>query len=109
MKVKDLKKVAEFTFVNEASEDKDITGVTIGDLLSFVMAKGSQGHLWVTVQAHQNVIAVSLLKEFSAIIVCDDATFEEGFIDKCKEEDIDLIHTSLSAYEVAKILVKLGL
>ncbi len=107
MKIKDLKNISQFNFVNIANEDMEISGVFIGDLLSWVMANGKENQIWITVQSHLNVVAVSLLKEFSCIILCDNATCDEEFINKCKEEQVNLILTSYSAYDCAKELVRL--
>ncbi len=38
------------------------------DLLSCVMTGASRGGLWVTLQAHSNIVAVAALLELSAII-----------------------------------------
>lgn len=109
MKIKDLKNISQFNFKNIANEDIEISGVFIGDLLSWVMANGKEKQIWITVQAHLNVIAVSLLKEFSCIILCDNTSCDEEFINKCKEEQVNLILTSCSAYKCAKELINLDL
>lgn len=109
MKVQDLKKISAFNFINLADEKKDVSGVFIGDLLSWVMANGDEGQIWITVQAHLNVVAVSLLKEFSCLLICDGAQCDEDFVLKCQQEEVNLIQTSLNAYECAKALAGLSL
>ena len=50
-------------------EDLEITqveGFYIGDLLSFVMGKAKKGRLWLTVQAHPNVITIASLLELKS-------------------------------------------
>ncbi|MCI5773735.1 MAG: hypothetical protein MR210_04160 [Erysipelotrichaceae bacterium] len=109
MIINDLKTLNTFEFINEGKPAQVINGVFIGDLLSWVMANGQPDQLWITVQAHLNVVAVSLLKEFAGIILCDGATCDETFISKCQEEKVNLIQSPLSAYECAKLLAQLGL
>lgn len=104
MIIEDLKQHPEFNFIVEADLKKEVSGCFIGDLLSWVMAKGQPGNIWVSVQAHLNVVAVALLREFSCLIVCDGASIPEETIQKCKEEELNLIATDLSAYEVSKVL-----
>lgn len=109
MKIKDLKQINDFIFVNEVNLDNDIDDVFVGDLLSWVMASANVNSAWITVQAHINTVAVSLLKEFSCLIICDNAEIEQETIDKCIEENLCLIKTQLNAYQCCKEFVKLGL
>lgn len=39
--------------------DREITGGYASDLLSDVLANGRQGNLWITLQIHQNIVAVA--------------------------------------------------
>lgn len=107
MKIADLKNNENFTFLNEANLDADVSSCFIGDLLSWVMAKGQPNDIWVTVQAHENVVAVALLREFSAIVICDGSPASEETIVKCKEEGINLITSKLNAFEVSKVIADL--
>ena len=109
MQVKDLKQVKEFVFVNEGNLEDNIDDVFVGDLLSWVMASANINSAWITVQAHINTVAVSLLKEFSCLIICDNADIEQETIDKCIEENFCLIKTELNAYQCCKEFYKLGL
>jgi hypothetical protein len=84
----------------KAGIDKEMTGVYICDLLSWVMAHGSKGDVWITVQTHANIIAVATLLELSCIIVADGAEVEEG---------VALYQSTESAYEIAKKLYKMGI
>ena len=107
VKVSQLVDNAHFDFLSTGDLSLEIEDVFIGDLLSWVMAKGSSNNVWITIQAHLNVIAVALLKEFSCIIICDDANVSDDVINKAREENVNLIHTSLSAYQCAKYFVSL--
>lgn len=109
MKVKDLKDRKEFeVFASEDALEQPIEGVFIGDLLSWVMGHGEVNQAWITIQGHLNVVAIAALKEFSCIIVAQGASVESNVIEKAFEENIALIKTSLSAYEVAKLLNSKG-
>ena len=54
--------------------DLEVTGAYAGDLLSRVMAGARPGNLWVTVQAHPNVVAVGVLGELAGVIVAEGVT-----------------------------------
>ena len=110
MTVKELSQELHFeTFASEASLEKQITTCFVSDLLSFVMGYGKPNSVWVTVQAHMNVIAVAVLKEFSVVIISSDVKLDKDFIDKALAENIPLMKTSLTSYEVCKKLVNLGI
>ena len=49
--------------------DRQIQGGYCGDLLSDVMANAPHGCIWLTVQTHQNIVAVAVLHEMAAIIL----------------------------------------
>lgn len=88
--------------------ERDVDGVFIGDLLSWVMAKGKGDQLWVSVQSHLNVIAVASLKEFSAVILAQSAEVSKESVQKAQEENVILLSTDLSAYEIACVLHDAG-
>ena len=41
----------------------EITGGYVSDLLSDVMGNAREGEVWITLQTHQNIIAVGSLKD----------------------------------------------
>ena len=49
--------------------DAEVTGGYASDLLSCVLAKAQQGNLWVTLQAHPNIVAVASLLDLAGIRV----------------------------------------
>ena len=63
MKVSDLVKELNLTvFCGEAGLDAEISGGYTSDLLSDVMGHIDEGMLWITMQTHQNIVAVATLK-----------------------------------------------
>ena len=67
MKVCDLVKILNLTvFCGEEGLDTEITGGYTSDLLSDVMGHIEEGMLWITMQTHQNILAVATLKDASA-------------------------------------------
>ncbi|NCB31422.1 MAG: AraC family transcriptional regulator [Clostridia bacterium] len=92
----------------KADMSRKVTGGCTGDLLSFVMAKGESGMVWITVQTHLNVIAVASLHEFSCVIVAENCTVEADTLAKAEEEGIPVFVSSLSSYTLAGKLYELG-
>ncbi len=96
------------------TDKKDFGRVTpasgyTSDLLSCVMAGAQHGGIWVTLQAHANIVAVGALLELSAIIVTEGAMPDPDTIAKANEEGITLLSTSRPTFHVVGKLWELGL
>ncbi|MFZ6029287.1 MAG: DRTGG domain-containing protein [Chloroflexota bacterium] len=79
------------------------------DLLSCVMAGAQSDGLWVTLQAHMNIVAVAALLESSAIIVTEGAQPEPEVIEKANEQEVTLLSTDMPTFEVVGKLWEMGL
>jgi len=79
------------------------------DLLSCVMAGAPKKSLWVTLQAHGNIIAVATLLDLSAIIITEGAQPDQTTIDKAREENVILLSTEAPTFYVIGKLWELGL
>ena len=108
MKVRELQEHG-FEPVSLPDGDREIDGVYIGDLLSWVMGNGEPDQAWITVQVHMNVIAVAVLREFSCIVIADGASVPEEVLGRAEEEGIPLLESGLPVYDTAKKLVELGI
>lgn len=92
-----------------SNQNVDISGVIIGDLLSYVLGHGEVKQVWITMQNHINAIAVANLKEFSAIILIDSLEFDEDSIAKAKSSKVCVLTSPLNAVETLRTLIELGL
>ncbi len=102
MIVKDLLKEDDFSIVSGANGlDKEIQGLYIGDLLSWVMAHLHKKAIWITIQSHINVIAVGVLNDAACIILAEKASLDEDAMRKSNEEGLPVLKTKLPAYELA--------
>ena len=70
------------------------------DLLSCVMAGAQKKSIWVTLQAHANIVAVAALLDLSAVIITEGAMPDAASIAKANEEDISLFSTSKPTFYV---------
>lgn len=84
------------------------TGYT-SDMLSCVMSAAKHNGLWITLQSHLNIVAVATLLELAAIIITEGNIPDQATIEKANEEDITLLSTSLSTFEVVGKLWELGI
>ena len=81
--------------------DVEVTGGYTSDLLSDVIANSKQGNLWITLQIHQNIIAVAKLKELAGIIIVNNREPDEDTIGKAKEENVPLLCSEEMAFEIS--------
>lgn len=89
--------------------DKEVTGGYASDLLSDVIANSKEGNIWITLQIHQNIVAVAKMKDLSGIILVNSRTPEEDTIKKAEEEDIPIMVSNLSAFELVGRLYLSGI
>jgi len=87
--------------------DAKVTGGYTGDLLSDVMANSKQGNLWITMQTHQNVLAVAKLKELVGIVFVNGRQPDGETTQKAVEEHVTLLCTDESAFSVSGQLYQL--
>jgi len=89
--------------------EAQINGVYVGDLLSNVMAKAKEHNLWLTIQGHQNVVAVASLTGVAAVIVVEGFEVEPAVIKRAEEKGVNILRTPLTAYELICKLIALGI
>ena len=108
MKIKDLLKEEGFRLLaGEKGIEKEIEGVYIGDLLSWVMAHLQENEAWITIQSHINVIAVGVLNDASCILLAEGASLDEDAKEKADKEELPVLEAKLSAYELAVTMHRL--
>jgi predicted transcriptional regulator len=85
----------------------EITGGYVSDLLSDVIGNAKEGQIWITLQTHQNIIAVGSLKDISAIIIVKGLVPEADTIEKSNIENIPLLSTEMDTFNIAGRLFEL--
>ncbi|TFG83560.1 MAG: AraC family transcriptional regulator [Erysipelotrichales bacterium] len=93
----------------EVNTQNTIKGIFTGDLLSWVMGHAQPDDLWVTVQAHSNIIAVAVLRELAGIVIAHGSMIEEDTLKTAREEGIPILLSSQSSADCIKILAGYGL
>jgi predicted transcriptional regulator len=89
--------------------DQDIKGGYCGDLLSDVMANADKGSVWLTIQGHQNIVAVAVLRELAAVIIVNNRALDEDTKAKAEDEGIPVLQSQEKAFELAGRLAELGI
>lgn len=102
MKVSDLvDKLGLKVFSGEVGLDREVNGAYVSDLLSDVMGTAEEGMLWITLQTHRNVLAIASLKELAAVILVKGLEPETDTLEHAREEEIPVLGTKLSTFEIA--------
>ncbi len=90
-----------FTVLSLPKPDRVIEGGYIGDLLSWVMSKAESGNAWITIMSNANICAVATLTDVSCIILAEDVALDESVRALAEEKGINVLSSSLSAFDIA--------
>jgi predicted transcriptional regulator len=72
------------------------------------MANAPAGCVWLTVQGHQNIVAVAVLREIAAVILTGDRAPDPDTLKRADQENIPILRWRRSAYELAGEMYALG-
>jgi hypothetical protein len=97
-----LTKLQDFSSINPSQG-------YVSDMLSCVMTGAKQGSIWVTLQAHNNIVAVAKLLDISAVIISEDAQPDSATIEKANEEEVILLSSPENSFNIVGKLWDLGL
>ncbi len=102
-----VKKLDLTVFSGENGLSRKVNGGYVSDLLSDVMGNADEGEVWITLQTHKNVMAIASLKELAAVILVNGNKPDEDTARQSSEEEIPVLGTSLSAFEITGKLYEL--
>lgn len=109
MKISELVEALGLEVKASGDMEGEISGVVVGDLLSFIMAKGQPGFAWITIQSHVNVAAVAVLRDMPLIVVASGRPVDDDLVARCSQERVTLAYSSMSAYTLSGKMYGLGL
>jgi hypothetical protein len=91
------------------SLDRPVVSGYAADLLSCAMAAAKAGTLWITLQAHPNVVAVASLLNLAGVIITEGAAISAETLARATQENIPLFSTTSGTYTMAGKLAALGI
>lgn len=110
MRLSELLAAIEGKIISPSAEnDPEITGGYSGDLMSDIIANAEAGYVWVTMQIHENVVAVAGMKDLGAVVICSGRMPEDNVIEKAAEQQVLLASSPLPAFEIAGRLYDAGI
>ncbi|MFP4113649.1 MAG: hypothetical protein ACOC2Y_02615 [Spirochaetota bacterium] len=83
------------------SLEREFTGGYTSDLLSDVMAHAEEGDALITIQSHNNTVAVASHVDAPVVIICNSRPIPDEMIAAAQEHEITLCRTPLNQFEVS--------
>ena len=111
MNLAEIARTLNLTLLTDAKDFSQIqpsSGYT-SDMLSCVMSGAPHEGIWITLQAHGNIVAVAALLDLAAIIITENAIPEPATIARANEKGITLYATTAGSFEIAGRLWAMGL
>lgn len=107
MKLHEMAKQAKWESLQPEYVDSEIGAAYTSDLLSDVMAHAHDADLLITIQAHNNTIAVASLAGVQGIVICNDRPVPEDMLASAAKENIAIFRTKANQFETSCAVGKL--
>ena len=101
MTVQQLMEVCGFTAAALPQPDREVSGVYIGDLLSWVMGRAGADEAWITIMSNRNIVAVATLADTACILLAEGVSPDEGVAELAAEKGVNILQSPDSAYQIA--------
>ncbi len=90
-----------FGVVTMPDGEREIKGVYIGDLLSWVMGRAKADDAWITIMSNINIVAVASLADVACIILAEGVTLDASVIETANAKGVNILSAEMPAYEAA--------
>ena len=108
MIVQELVEALELRVISPGDTQREVRGGYASDLLSCVMARAKDGTVWLTLQAHPNVVAVASLLDLAAVILTEGVEPDLETVERARESSITLLGSPETTFTVAGRMSGLG-
>jgi hypothetical protein len=65
-----------------------------------VMANSKAKNIWITLQTHENIVAVAKLRDLAGIIIINKRQPEAAALQRAKDEKVTILASSESAFAI---------
>jgi predicted transcriptional regulator len=104
MTVNELVACGGFKTIALPDGEREINGVYIGDLLSWVMGRAQADNAWITIMSNINILAVASLADTACIILAEGVEVAQDVIDTANAKGVNILSSCEPAYEIACVL-----
>jgi hypothetical protein len=106
LKVCDIAEKLSLKPLSLADSSREVTGVYIGDLLSWVMGRAEAGDAWITIMSNINIVAVASLADVACIILAEGVVPDENVSATALQKGINIYTSDKTAYQLAASLAE---
>ncbi len=93
-----------FKVVSLPDGEREINGVYIGDLLSWVMGRAKADNAWITIMSNINIVAVASLADVACIILAEGVELDSTVAQTAELKGVNVLMAEMPAYETAMLL-----
>lgn len=104
LKVSELAAAEGFKVISMPDGEREINGVYIGDLLSWVMGRAKADDAWITIMSNINIVAVASLADTACIILAEGVTLDASVTETAVAKGVNILASESPAFETAKVL-----
>jgi predicted transcriptional regulator len=91
----------------ESALDRPVAAGYASDLLSCAMNRAKRDYVWVTLQAHVNVVAVASLLGLAGVIITEGNRPDQDTVARAEDESVVLLLTPKTTFAVVSELAAL--
>ncbi len=84
--------------------EREINGVYIGDLLSWVMGRAKADDAWITIMSNINIVAVASLADVACIVLAEGVELDASVVETANAKGVNILSAQMPAYETAKAI-----
>ena len=107
-----LKEITEKMGIKPVSSlhslDRKVAGGYASDLLSCALRGAKKDSIWVTLQCHQNVVAVASLSGLAGVIITEGNDPDQETLTRAENEGVVLMVSPKTTFSVVGELTRLG-
>ena len=107
MKVCEIAEKLSLKPLSLADSSREVTGVYIGDLLSWVMGRADCGDAWITIMSNINIVAVASLADVACVILAEGVSLDESVRETAKQKGVNIYSSDQTAYQLAAEMAEL--
>ena len=104
MTVNELAAMHGFKAVAMPDGEREINGVYIGDLLSWVMGRAKADDAWITIMSNINIVAVASLADVACIVLAEGVELDASVVETANAKGVNILSAQMPAYETAKAI-----
>ncbi|MFU8780708.1 MAG: hypothetical protein ACNA71_06750 [Kiritimatiellia bacterium] len=101
MKLREMAETNNWETLQTEFDDVEINAAYTSDLLSDVMAHAHDADLLITIQAHNNTVAVASLAGIRGIVICNDRPVPGDMLASAQKEQIGIFRTKANQFKTS--------